>query len=126
MALTQITVKGVRNAALELENEVKEGKRHDNPLQKYLGMENRQILSALNDPREAPLLVASNLAHNARMYIRHNYPVTAETLGYGFNPDLPDPSGKLEHDLMPPVKKLEHSPHVKNIRNWLHQLGSDE
>lgn len=126
MAVTQITVKGVRNAASELEKEVTEGKRHDNPLKKYLGMDNRQILSALHDPKEAPLLVAANLAHNARMYSRHSYPITADTLGYGFNPDLPDPTGKLEHDLMPPIKELENSPHVKNIRKWLNQLSSDE
>jgi hypothetical protein len=59
------------------------------------------------------------------MYHHNNYPITLNTLGYGFNPDLPDPTGKHKHDLMPAAADLAKSAHAQNIERWLKTLENN-
>lgn len=119
---SQISVFGVRGYLAELQKEVSEGKRKDNPLAKYVGKTDAQLLEVLQDSKALPLFVAANLAHNVRMYARHGYPVTIETLGYGFNPDLADSSDALKHSLLPTSEELKKSVHVRNVLRWFNKF----
>jgi hypothetical protein len=123
LGFSQQSPDGVRNMARILEEDMKAGKREKNPLSQYLHMTDQQLTTALEDPKQAPLFVAANLASNARMYERHNYPINEHTLGYGFNPDLPDRTGKLQHDLLPSPEQLAKSQHAENIDKWLKKIG---
>lgn len=115
----QMTAIGIQHEAQELENQVAKGKRVDNPLAQFVGAPISDVVKALEDPQNAPLFVAANLAHNARMYENNKYPITLATLGYGFNPDLPDPTGKHKHNMLPRMQELNTSTHAKNIEKWL-------
>lgn len=123
LGFSQQSPDGVRNMAQVLDQDMKAGKRENNPLSQYLHMTDQQLATALEDPKQAPLFVAANLASNARMYERHNYPVSEQTLGYGFNPDMPDRTGKLQHDLLPSPEQLAKSQHAENISKWLKKIG---
>ncbi|HEY9869859.1 MAG TPA: hypothetical protein V6D08_11890, partial [Candidatus Obscuribacterales bacterium] len=123
LGFSQQSPDGLRNMAQILEQDMKAGKRENNPLSQYLHMTDQQLATALEDPKQAPLFVAANLASNARMYERHNYPLNELTLGYGFNPDLPDRTGKLQHDLLPSPEQLAKSQHAENIVKWLKKIG---
>ncbi len=123
---SQISIKGARDLANEYEKEVKDGDRATNPLKKYLTMTNDQIRQSLNNPADLPLLVAANLAHNVKMYHRHGYPITEETLGYGFNPDLPPQKKEEHHELLPPSRRLDQSTHAHNINVWMKQIRAAE
>lgn len=115
----QMTAVGIQHESLELEKQVAEGKREFNPLARYAHAPIFNVVKALEDPQNAPLFVAANIAHNARMYEQNKYPITMMTLGYGFNPDLPDPTGKHKHNMLPKIQELATSLHAKNIERWL-------
>lgn len=89
-------------------------------------MSNEKILESLSNPQELPLLVAANLAHNVGMYNRNHYPINEQTLGYGFNPDLPPQKPKEGHELLPPKERLDKSPHAHNISVWLQKIHDAE
>lgn len=146
LGFTQVSPKGVVDMAQELEEELKQHRRKDNPLSKYLSMPEKQVVASLEDPTTAPLIVAANIAHTIRMYEHRKVPITPATLGYGFNPDI---SFRLddkhqEHPLRPkevrhlvrqgipcdkaiiPTKAiLERSEHVANILRWFKKVGGD-
>ncbi len=123
---SQISVKGVQDLAKDFQKEVDKGDRSSNPLAKYLKMSNEKILESLSNPQELPLLVAANLAHNVGMYNRNHYPINEQTLGYGFNPDLPPQKPKEGHELLPPKERLDKSPHAHNISVWLQKIHDAE
>ncbi|QQR57406.1 MAG: hypothetical protein IPG59_20895 [Candidatus Melainabacteria bacterium] len=77
-------------------------------------------LKALADPEMVPVLVAANLAHNAKMYARHDIPVNERTLAYGFNPDEKDSKGSKI--LLPDESTLNNSRHVANVMLQLELL----
>ncbi len=53
-------------------------------------------------------------------------PVTEETLGYGFNPDLPPQNKQEHHELMPPQYRLDKSAHAHNVSVWLQEIRAAE
>ena len=116
----QMSAIGIQSEAQELERQVANGERTSNPLSNYAHAPISEVAKALEDPQNAPLFVAANIAHNVRMYEKNKYPITLITLGYGFNPDLPDSSGKHNHDMLP--ADLSKSTHAKNIERWLKKL----
>ncbi|MBU6454090.1 MAG: hypothetical protein KGS72_20085 [Cyanobacteria bacterium REEB67] len=116
----QMSAIGIKGLAQELERQVAKGERTSNPLSEYAHVQISEVSKALEDPQNAPLFVAANIAHNVRMYEQNKYPITLMTLGYGFNPDLPDSSGKNNHDMLP--ADLSKSTHAKNIEKWLKKL----
>jgi phospholipase/lecithinase/hemolysin len=76
---------------------------------------------SLEDPKKVPELVAATLAHYAKQFQKYAYPITEETLGYAYNPDL---ETKLGHkDIMPNHSRLQESDHAANIRHWLGVLA---
>ena len=146
LGYSQITPVGVRAMAKELEDQVNRHERANNPLAKYLNADNKAITRALEDPKEAPLLVAANIAHNIRMYRNNGVVINEGTLGYGFNPDVSfrHDDKKHEHPLTPKEAKhlksagvsvdkailptgavLGKSPHFANIEQWLSAIASE-
>lgn len=146
LGFTQVSPKGVVDMAQELEEEHKQHRRKDNPLSKYLSMPEKQVVSSLEDPTTAPLIVAANIAHNIRMYERRKVPITPATLGYGFNPDISfrRDDKHQEHPLRPKEVRhlvrqgiacdkavipntaiLERSEHVANILRWFKKVGGE-
>lgn len=81
-------------------------------------------LKALADPEMVPVLVAANLAHNAKMYARHGIPVNERTLAYGFNPDERDSKGAKI--LLPDESTLNKSQHVANVMLQIELLRKGE
>lgn len=134
--LSQISVNGVKKLSEEFP-----------PLKEYLtknGYPPGKELQALLDPNMAPILIAGNVAHNARMYERHGIPVNQETLSYGYNPDVSFRKDDLQHQnpltnneakdlkkngvpidkaLLPSKVVLEKSEHVENVKNWFGWLN---
>lgn len=105
-----------------------------------------QELKALTDPKIAPILIAANMAHTAKMYTNHRIPVTEQSLAYGFNPDISfsrddknherpltpkavrhlEREGKhADKELLPTDSVLQASPHVGNIQRWLDWLNKN-
>ncbi|MBA3857505.1 MAG: hypothetical protein C0507_11410 [Cyanobacteria bacterium PR.3.49] len=132
LGYAQISVNGVRKLSQEFP-QVKEY------LTKH-GYPPGQELKALTDPKIAPILIAGNMAHTAKMYEHHGIPVTEQSLAYGFNPDIsfsredknhakpltPKAVRHLEREgkhadkvLLPTESVLQTSPHVANIQHWL-------
>ncbi|MBZ0188315.1 MAG: hypothetical protein K8F91_18845 [Candidatus Obscuribacterales bacterium] len=118
----QISVNGVRNYARELQQEMESGKRESIPLSRYLQMTEEQIMQSLNDPKELPMLIAANVAHNVRMYQRHGYEPSLNNLGYGFNPDRPRTDGKPGKSLLPSDDELAKSEHAHNVMRWFKKV----
>jgi hypothetical protein len=123
---SQISLEGVKSLASDFQKEVDRGKRTSNPLNKYLKMNNEQILERLSNQKELPLLIAANLAHNVGMYSRNHYPINQQTLGYGFNPDLPPQKPREGHEMMPPQERLDQSEHARNVMLWLQKVRAAE
>lgn len=103
LGMTQISPKGIDDMAKEFPAQ----------MSKYTGKEVQTLL----DPKEAPMLIAANLAHNIEMYKRHEVSITPESLAYGFNPSEKDAAGKPI--LLPDAETLARSAHVKNV---MHQM----
>ncbi|MGH2506319.1 MAG: hypothetical protein ACRDHZ_02735 [Ktedonobacteraceae bacterium] len=82
-----------------------------------LGRFNGHETQALLEPTTAPVLVAATLAHYTKQFEKYNYPITPESLGYAYNPDLKTESG--HKDIMPTKEKMQGSEHAANIRRWL-------
>lgn len=80
------------------------------------GIQNHER-EALLAESQAPLLVAATLTHYIRQFEQYNYPITQESLGYAYNPDLYAVPG--HKDIMPTKEKLQTSEHAANIRRWL-------
>ena len=60
-------------------------------LQKFLeqnGYKKGDEKDVLQNINLAPFLIVANLAHNIKMYQKHNIPINIETLVYGYNPDV--------------------------------------
>ncbi|MBX9771461.1 MAG: hypothetical protein K2X29_08835 [Candidatus Obscuribacterales bacterium] len=124
LGITQLSAAGIKTHAQVLEHDLQAGKRKFNPLHSYLSMSEDELTSVLKNPSNAPLLVAENLAYNIRQYRRHNYPVSLETLAYGYNPDVKNADGL--NDLLPDGNKRATSAHIKNVMGWYHFLESAE
>jgi len=103
LGVSQVSPKGIDDMAKEFPEQ----------MSKYVGKEVHTLL----DPKEAPMLVAANLAHNIEMYRRHGIPISSESLAYGFNPREKGPDGKTI--LLPDQPTLARAEHVKNV---MHQL----
>jgi hypothetical protein len=138
LGYTQISVNGVRKLSEEFPQ-----------LKTYLadhGYPPGQEFKALTDPKIAPILIAGNMAHTAKMYANHKIPITEQSLGYGFNPDISfsrddrnhahpltpkqvrhlERQGKhADKELLPTEEVLKMSPHVGNIQNWLDWLSKN-
>jgi len=138
LGYAQISVNGVRKLSQEFP-QVKE----------YLanhGYPPGQELKALTDPKIAPILIAGNMTHTAKMYENHGIPVTEQSLAYGFNPDVSfsrddknhakpltpkavrhlEREGKhADKELLPTESVLQASPHVGNIQRWLDWLSKN-
>jgi len=146
LGFTQVSPKGVVDMAQELEDDLKQHRRKDNPLSMYLALPEKQVVASLEDPTTAPLIVAANIAHTIRMYERRKVPITPATLGYGFNPDISfrRDDKHQEHPLRPkevrhlvrqgvscekaivPTKAiLDRSEHVANILRWFKKVGGE-
>lgn len=138
LGYSQVSVNGVRKLSREFP-QVKEY------LTKH-GYPPGQELKALGDPKIAPILIAGNMAHTAKMYRNHDVPVTEQSLAYGFNPDISFSREDKNHDnpltlkavrhleregkhadkaLLPTEKVLNASPHVENIQTWLELLSKN-
>jgi len=138
LGYSQISVDGVRKLSREFP-QVKEY------LTKH-GYPPGHELKALTDPKIAPILIAGNMAHTAKMYENHGVPVTEQSLAYGFNPDISFSREDTNHDkpltpkavrhleregkhadkaLLPTASVLNASPHVENIHDWLELLSKN-
>jgi hypothetical protein len=132
LGIEQISVKGVRDLVAEFPQVGVYLNNH--------GYGPGAEKQALEDPQMAPILVAANLAHTARMYQKHGIPINELTLGYGFNPDVSFRRDDKEHGhpltnkqaekmkkqgiavdkvLLPTPDVLEHSQHAKNVQSGL-------
>lgn len=134
----QITPEGVHRLAQELEKEVKNGKRSGDPLSTYAHMDYKHLALALEDPKQLPLFVAANLAHNVRMYINHEIEPDERNLAYGYNPDMQFDVHDKKHEhpltkkeskslqtdkaMLPTDDVLGKSEHVANVQKWLARL----
>lgn len=138
LGYTQISVNGVRKLSEEFPQ-----------IKTYLtdhGYPPGQEFRALTDPKIAPILIAGNMAHTAKMYANHGIPITEQSLGYGFNPDVSfsrddknhtnpltpkqvrhlEREGKhADKELLPSEAVLKTSPHVGNIQRWLDWLSKN-
>jgi len=138
LGYSQISVEGVRKLSREFP-QVKEY------LTKH-GYPPGHELKALADPKIAPILIAGNMAHTAKMYENHGVPVSEQSLAYGFNPDISFSREDKKHDkpltpkafrhleregkhadkaLLPTDNVLKASPHVENIQAWLELLSKN-
>lgn len=146
LGFTQVSPKGVVDMAQELEDDLKQHRRKDNPLSKYLAMPEQQVVASLEDPTTAPLIIAANIAHTIRMYERRKVPITPATLGYGFNPDISFRRDDKHHEhplrpkevrhlvrqgvacekaIVPTEAILDRSEHVANILRWFKKVGGE-
>jgi len=141
IGFAQIKPDAIKEQAIAMDKEVEAGKREVNPLQRFEKMNDDQRAKELENPANAPLFVASNLAHNLHMLNNHKSElhVTPEALGYQYNPDCVYARSDTKHsDLMtrkeaenkhidhnsalPTDAVLQKSEHAANIRKWLEKV----
>lgn len=122
--ISQLSRKAITNHAEILQQQVNKGQRHTNPLAQYRSLDDAHLKAVLLDTNQAPLLVAENLAYNIRQYNRHGYPITTETLAYGYNPDIKRTD--RTNEIFPALTKVQDSTHVRNVMGWYHFLESAE
>jgi hypothetical protein len=141
LGLAQITTKGVR----EFEEKYPQ-------LKKFLkdhGYGPGQEMKALLDPACVPMIVAAKTATIVEDLNKHHVPITAETVAYGYNPDVFSYSNnkkgrdyvaiygrdhiEASNSLHPDQKKeyyanapavVHASKHIKNVLNALEELDS--
>jgi len=139
LGLAQITTKGVR----EFEAKYPQLKEF---LLKH-GYGPGQEMKALEDPACVPMIVAAKTATIIEDLKKHHVPITAESVAYGYNPDVYSYSKEHDegrtyvalynkhieesHRLHPDQKKeyyadkpevIHASKHVKNVLNCLHEV----
>ena len=103
IGITQLTINAIRQRELEFPMQLAALREHER--------------EALLDPAKAPSLVAATLEHYIRQFEKHQYPITSETLGYAYNPDLYTSPG--HKNIMPTLEDMKKSEHAANIRRWL-------
>ncbi len=102
LGVSQLSINAVRERLAEYPEQLKS----------LVGKE----VQALLDPRIAPLLVASTLAHDIEMFTRHRVPVTEQSLAYIYNPDIKE-NGK--NKILATQADLSTSAHVQHVLRQL-------